>query len=229
MLPVDIKDYIADWQYRRRAARRRPYAPKPHTASTRKASAIMPAWRVRVEAAPPDASNVTLGAITKHLRLQDYDPYVVVEYGGHLAISVTVEARAPRTAFGRGEKAIGEALSLVGINTHDIVGVSVLSIQEHEHRQHRPWVPRLAGISRAAAIMGKSPTWTKKIAQNYPEQLPLVDQLEGETGAQIWLRESWVRFAETYKPKRTGRPPGTDNKATGKKAKSDNRRLPGKY
>lgn len=179
---------------------------------------MMTTWRVRVEFAPPDAAGVDIDAtiltpLTE--QLQQHDPTAVVETDGHIGVAITLEAGTRRTAFDRGDKTVGEALAAIGLADVDVVDVQVLTAAEAERRKRQPRVPRLAGVSEAAAICGVSDTRIKVLAEKNPDDLPLVQQLAGKTGTKIYLEESWREFAK--KPRvRTGRPRGTGRKTADK-------------
>ncbi|GAB1646776.1 hypothetical protein [Krasilnikovia sp. MM14-A1259] len=174
----------------------------------------MTTWRVRVELAPPAGAPPDSVLTQIRRQLQGHDPQVVVEYDGHLTIAVTVEASSRRAAFDRGDKTVAGALDAVGLADLEVVAVGVLTAAEEDRRQRQPRVPRLAGVSEAAAILGVSNSRAKVIAVQHSEHLPLVTQFAGEKGAKVWLAESWERFNDTWDRRRTGRPPGSGRKAT---------------
>jgi hypothetical protein len=170
----------------------------------------MPTWRVRVESAPPNGSPPEQAILARiNDDVQDHDLHVVVEYDGHLAVAVTVTASSRRAAFDHGERAIAAALSAAGLADFEIVDVGVLTAAEYERRQRQPRVPRLAGVTEAATILGVSPARAKVIADKYADRIPLVTKFSGQTGAKVWLEESWRQFNATWDRKRTGRPPGS--------------------
>ncbi len=172
----------------------------------------MTTWRVRVEAAPPNEAPDNLTAwLAKEL--QAHDPYITVEYDGHLAISITVEAPSLRSAFDRGDKTVTRTLEAASLNGFEVVDVSVLTRTEHERRRTHPRVPRLAGVTEAGQILKLSNARIKVLADKYADRIPLVTQLAGETGAKIWLEETWINFNKTWDRKRTGRPVGSGRPA----------------
>ena len=170
----------------------------------------MPTWRVRVEAAPPNGSSPDPAVLVRiNHQMQGHHPHVAVEYDGHLAVSVTVTASSRRAAFDLGEDAVGTAFAAAGLADVEIVDVGVLTTAEYERRQREPRVPRLVGITEAAAILGVTPARAKVVADQHASRIPVVTQLSGKTGARIWLEESWVQFNKTWERKITGRPPGS--------------------
>jgi len=132
--------------------------------------------------------------------LSEYAAAVAVA-GAALSVTLTVEAATARSALAEAEDVVAERLGRLRVRVAGLDAAEVLTTEEQDRRLAEPVLPRLAGVTEVAELLGVTRQRASALTMHPEAPTPVARLASGP----VYVWNSWQRFAETW-PRRAGRP-----------------------
>jgi hypothetical protein len=133
---------------------------------------------------------------------------MLAEHGAAVAVagpvlSVTLSAGAANasSALAEAEDVVTERLGKLGVQMAGLDAAEILTAEEQDRRLAEPVLPRLAGVSEVAEMLGVTRQRASALTAHPEAPAPVARLASGP----VYVWNSWQRFAEVW-PRRAGRP-----------------------